>query len=589
MAVIRRSRPQPPTTIDKFFGVNQDTTGDTQLNLGESPKLVNYRIIEGYKAQKREGYKELFASLGDFDVQGMWYGLINDVFYFLFAANGKIYKQENGINTELGTLTDAKTFFFYSNGKVYIRNGYEYKYFDGSTFGTVAGYRPLIATATPPAGGGTNAEVINGLTGAKRQWFSPDGVAKDFFIREKAIDSIDYVKNMVTGAAITAYTADLVNGKVTFTTAPTGGTPDSIEIGWTKGTSDRALLDKYPFAMFYGGKNDTRIFLYGVDNVFYYSGLADGVPSVEYIPVTYKKRLGSDEYNITDIVRHFDRLVMYTNREAWYSYNDTITDAEGNIIPDFPTAPLNNKGNIAPGQTQVVRNNPFTIADGVYEWKSTAVRDERGYDLISQRVHKSLDSFDRTKAITLDWEEKSEYWLCVGKVVLIYNYRLDVWYPFELTDTPTCFMVVDGELYFGTTLGQIMKFDKDLRNDNGVKMYDYGELHFYDWGISNRYKNMTKGWISINPNPRSSLTIRYHTDSNVASAPIKKYYNMLTFKRANFGHWSFKTNYNPQPFMFEIDTEPFAYAKISWQNDCVDETVTILSITLSATIAGEIE
>jgi hypothetical protein len=578
-----------PKEINVFLGLNENPDGETQLKLGESPYMVNFRITDNGKLKKREGYKQLFDSIINKSIQGMWYGKINGSYHFLFALNGNVYEHNltTLINTSIGTLTDAKTHFFAYNNKVYIQNGHEYKYWDGTTFGDVAGYRPLVRTETPPTGGGTEYEEINVLTGAKRQWFSPDGTATEFLLAEDNITSLDYVKNLVTGTNYiegTDYSKDLTTGKVTFTVIPTGGTPNTIECGWTKGAGTRSIVTSQKYAMFFGGENDTRVHMWGVNNETIYSGLADGVPSAEYFPASNSRLIGSDEYIITDIVRQYDRQIIFTDNDTYFSNYELISG-----IPSFPVSPLNSeKGNIAPGQAQVVANNPFTIFEGVYEWVSTSVRDERNSFYKSKRVQPSLDDVDLSKAITHDFEVKGEYWLCVGSTVWIYNYRNDTWYKY--TNIPaTCFITIDQELYFGTTNGQIMKFQSNLRNDNGVAIEAEWQMGFYDWGAEWLRKFTNNTWISLKTDSKVSLDVSWITDRDTVStsipAPIG--YNLLDFEALDFEEFSFETTRNPKPFRIKTKAKKFTYFKLILKNFDLNKTVTVLSINTLGRIGGE--
>lgn len=594
MASIQIPREQPPTTIDRFLGINEDTSGETQLQLGESPSMTNFRLTENYKLRKREGYEELFASLGAYDIQGMWYGKISGTYHFLFACNGNVYTHnlDTGTNTSIGTLTDAKTFFFAFGDKVYMLNGHEYKSWDGTTFGEVAGYVPLIATATPPAGGGTDNEGINLLTGKKRQWFSGDGTATVYQLRETNITSVDSVE--VGGVAKTVgseYSVDLTAGTVTFTVAPPSGTPDNVAIQWTKGTGSRTEVTAHKFAMFYGGQNDTRVFIYGDGtNRYYYTGLADGVPSAEYFPALNYREISSSEYSVTDIVRQYDRQIIYTNGgETWYSYYDPIT-IDGNTIADFPTYPLNNAiGNVAFGQAQLIQNNPYSIQSGIYEWGATNVRDERNAVYISKRVQPSLDNVDLTQAITTDWERRKEYWMAIGNVVWIYNYRLDTWYKFELAHNVTGFLFIDNELYFSTDNGQIMKFDRLLTSDNGTSISASWEMNFYDFESEWLRKFLTEMWISLQPENKSSVDITYQTDRDADSDVYTAEYSLATFENADFGDWSFLVNYNPQPFRFKIKAKKFVYFKLILTNDSDIDKLTVLSINFPVRLGSKVK
>lgn len=592
MAKIQVEKERTPTTIDRFLGLNESTSGDTQLQLGESPNMSNFRLTEDYKLRKREGYEQLFDSLGNFDIQGIWYGKLSGVFHLLFAANGNVYKHANGVNTSIGTLNNARTHFFAFDEKVYMLNGSQYKSWDGTTFQDVAGYIPLIATATPPSGGGVDNEGINLLTGKKRQTFSADGTATAFNVRERSLTSVDVVKvDGVTKTAGTDYTIDLTNGRVTFTTTPITGV-DNVEIQWTKGSGSRTEVTKHKFAMFFGGKNDSRIFIYGNgSNRYLFTGLASGVPSAEYFPALNYREVGSNQFQVTDIMRQYDRQLIYTNGgEAYYSYYDSFNDANENVIADFPTFPLSNAiGNVAPGQSRLIQNNPYTIQNGVHEWVATSVRDERNAQYISKRVQPSLDLQTLSQAITIDFDSRKEYWLAVGSNVWVYNYKLDAWYKFILSDVPTCFYVIENELHFGTKNGQIMKFDRTLYTDNGVTIQSIWEMGFYSFGSEWIRKFMNEMWISLKPEVKSQVHLTYQTDRDAKSDTYTATYSMSTFTEANFGDWSFLVNYNPQPFRFKVKAKKFVYFKLIFENNNDDDKLTILSINLPVRFGSKVK
>jgi hypothetical protein len=321
MAKMVSSQKIKPTVIDKFLGLRLDTTGDTQLKLGESGDMNDFKITENFKLRKRPGYKELFSGLGS-EIQGVWNGRLDGTDTFLFACNGYVYYKgtlsgaaydtydnstytnvdvikttvlttsaagttgaddlirvlskndtereevaqanidlvasynkyyfhsdetvwiivpkgayaniaaaRTGLGTQtiyypVGTLTDAPTDFFGFDDKVYFLNGAEYKSWDGTgLFADVVGYRPLIATATPPAVGGTLEEPANTLTGRKRQLFSPDGAADDFVVAETSVTTIDAVYlNGVLQTLTTHYTVNTGTGTVSFVSTPDAGT-----------------------------------------------------------------------------------------------------------------------------------------------------------------------------------------------------------------------------------------------------------------------------------------------------------------------------------------------------------------------------
>lgn len=580
--------------IDKFLGLNLDSTGDTNLEIGELSECINVRITENYKARKREGYTQLFNSIANKSIQGLWYGKIINAFHFLFACNGHVYKHDltTNTNTDLGTLTDAKTFFFAFNDIVYILNGSEYKKWTGTgTIVDVTGYRPKIAIGTPPGGGGTLFEGINLLTGAKYQTFSGNGTAKDFFIAEQAVNSIDFVKvNGVLKTITIDYTVDLTLGKITFVTAPSTG-QDNVEIGWTKGTGQRDLIVKNRKALIFGGQSDSRIHVWGNPsnkNVEYFTGLANGVPSAEYFPALNLNKVGSDEYSITDIIRQYDRAIIYTEKDAWYMYYDTFTDSSGDIVATFPVSPLNaEKGNIAFGQTQLIFNNPYSIFEGVYEWGATNVRDERNAIYKSKRVQIALNNLNLTQSITLDYTKEGEYWLAIGKMIYVYSYRYDVWFRFELYDTPTCFIEIDGFVYFGTNNGQIMKFGTygDVLTDNGNVISAILETGFLDFGVAWKRKFLNFAWIGLQPETRSICFVEWQSDYSSSRDPEFISYNLVDFGDIDFNDFTFDVNYNPQPFRLKLKAKKYTYFKLILSNS-TEYTMTILNLTLPSLVGG---
>jgi hypothetical protein len=580
--------------IDKFLGLHLDSTGDTNLLPGELAECTNIRITENYNARKREGYTSLFDTLGA-NIQGLWYGKINNTNRFLFACNGHIYEHNLvlGTNTDLGTLTNAKTFFFSFNDNVYILNGSEYKKWTGTgLIGDVVGYRPLIAIGTPPTGGGTLYEDINVLTGAKHQTFNSTGTATEYTIAEQNVGSIDFVKvNGVTKVLGTDYTQDLVLGKVTFTLSPIVG-QDNVDIGWTKGTGQRDLICKNKKTLVFGGQSDSRVHIFGntdKKNFEYFSALASGLPSAEYFTEFNYNQVGSDEYAITDIVKQYDRAIIFKDKNTWYMYYDAITDVLGNTIANFPVSPLNGeKGCEAFGQAQLILNNPFSVYKGVYEWISTNVRDERNAFYKSERVQLELNILNLTNAITFDYEKEGEYWLCVGSTVYIYSYRYDVWYKFILNDIPTCFIEIEGSIYFGTTSGQIMKFGVygEQLTDNGNVIDSRIETGFLDFGENSRRKFLNFAWVGLQPESRSVCFVEWQSDYSASSGVDMISYNLMDFSKIDFSDFSFEVNYNPQPFRLKLKAKKFSYFKLVLTNDSSTDAMTILSVNLPALIGG---
>lgn len=595
-----------PYTIDRFLGVNKSET-ETLLQLGEASSMSNWMITDDLKLKKMFGYTELFESLGAHKINGHWYGNLSGTAHFLFACNGHVYEHDldAGTNTDLGSIVDAyPTNFFVINNTVYILDGTDMYQWSGSgSIASVVGYVPTVFTAAPPTGGGTILESINYLTGTKIMKFSGDNSATVYQLAEYEIDSVDTVSvNGVTKTVTVDYTVNLTAGTVTFEPAPPTGV-NNVIITWTKEVAgDRETITKN---MYYGGNYYSRIWLFGNPdhlNTRYPSGITlAGVSDPTYFPKFGDSDVG--EYEITDMCIQYNKQLIFTNGDAngasaWYSEQETYTDPSTGIITTlFPVFPMSDKvGNIAKGQTRIIRNNPFTLWKGVYQWVSTYVLNEKNVEWMSKRIQNDLDEVDLSTAVTFDWDDKGVYLISVGTRIWCYNYRVPgneqeagVWYILDIPDTPTCFTIIDSELYFGTTNGQIMKFSESALTYNGTTINSEWEMGYTNFGVEWLQKFVQRMFISILPYTNTHVDIYVSTDVKASYEFVKTIqYALSSFDTWDFSTFSFQTNYSPQPFKVKLRAKKINYLKIKLVNNDNDKA-TVLSITLPTRTGGEIK
>lgn len=588
-----------PYTIEHFLGVNKSAT-ETLLQLGEASDMKNWVITDDYKLQKAAGYVQLFATLGAHSINGMWYGTLSGTAHLIFACNGHIYEHNlsTGANTDLGAVVDANpTTFFVSNNTVYIMDGTNlYSWAGTGSIATVTGYVPTVYTAAPPTGGGTMLESINYLTGAKTQKFSGNASATVYQLAELGIETVDSVYvNGVLMTAGTDYTVNLTNGTVTFVSAPTTGV-NNVTITWTKTVSgDRTTITKNRY---YGGVYYARYWIFGNPdhkNTRYPTGVTmAGASDPSFWPKYAESDVG--EYEITGICTQYSKQIIFTSGDsaeasAWYSEEEDYTDpATGAVTALFPVYPMNAKvGNVAKGQVQIIKNNPFTIWKGIYEWVSTYVMNEKNAEWISKRVQNDLDTVDLATALTVDWSDKGQYWLCVGTTIWILNYRTDTWHILELPDTPTCFRLVDADLYFGTANGQIMKFGEEYATYNGTNIAATWEMGFFNFGVEWLRKFVQRLFLSILPLTTTHVDVYIKTDRNANYQFIKTIsYSLSSFETWDFSTFSFEVNYSPQPFKMKVRAKKIDYLKVKLVNDGTDGAV-VLSVTFPTRTGGEIK
>lgn len=144
-------------------------TGATNLKLGESPQMRNFRITRDYKLDKMYGYKRRYKK--DSAVRALWFGLLGDTEVEVYVAGGKVYNKD----VEIGTLTDDITRILEFNKKLYFLNGHEFKSWDGETFSDVpqSAYVPITKTAVTPEGERNNSGTNKHLDITKKMGNKP--------------------------------------------------------------------------------------------------------------------------------------------------------------------------------------------------------------------------------------------------------------------------------------------------------------------------------------------------------------------------------------------------------------------------------
>ena len=540
------------------------------------------------------------SASADSKVAGLWAGNVKGTECMVAACDGKLWKVHDGTDwckAEIGTLdTTGQVHMFGYSEQLYIMNGRKYYQWDGTTFGEVAGYRPLVSVSIAGTAGGTTLEQINKLCGQRRVWISPDGSAVTFALPEKALSSVDYVKDRATGNNIPAadYTTNLTSGTVTFATAPTAAV-NSYEIGYSVAETDRAKVETMRFSELFNGQNDNRVFLYGDGtNQAIYSGLDyDGEARADYFPDMNVLVIGEANTPITALIRHYSRLLVFKTNSAYAVQYSVETLADGLTTPVYYATPVNRSiGNAAPGQVRLVLNAPYTLhGHELYEWRNASSYtsnlsvDERQAKRISDRITATLDSFDLAACVCWDDNDNQEFYCCYDGRALVHNYASDAWYCY--TDFPAaCFVNFRGDLYIGDRAGRINSFQYGNRTDNGQAIDSYWESGSipFDREFMRKYSAML--WVGIKPEAHGEVYVTIQTDRKSSYTEKLVASSLVSFAAADFRAWSFNTNRKPHQKRLKIKAKKFVYYKLIFSTTTADTTVTILNADLRVRYTG---
>lgn len=560
-------------------------------------QLVSCDSTNGQHIWKMKRVRAVAASANP-RVAGLWQGLVNGTEYVLAACDGKLWKLYDGEwkKEEIGDVDTTQTVrIFGFSGSAYILDGKKYRQWDGTTYGEVAGYVPLVLVSALPSGSGTELEQVNKLSDKRRAQYSPDGKATVFQLPETGLASVDSVRK--NAQAVTGWTADAEKGTVTFSEAPEAGT-NTIEITYSTGISFRSQVEAMRFSELYNGAQDTRVFLYGDgSNQVFYSGLdTDGKARADYFPDLNVANIGEANTPVTGLIRHYSRLIAFKTESTYSISYSTITLEDGRVTAGFYITPVNRTiGNAAMGQVMLVSNSPRTLhGQDCYEWSnvsrysSNLSSDERQAKRISDRVYETLSGMDAERCVCWDDDYSQQYFIAFGKTALVHNYAADAWYYYSNFDA-VCFLSFRGELYFGTSGGELRKLDDGERSIAGEEIDAYWESGSIDFGEDFRRKYIAQIWVGLKPTENSEVIVTVQTDRKSVYAEKVVQRKMASFANADFTDWSFETNYKPFMQRLKIKAKKVTYYKMVFKSRSDTTGATVVALDMRVRYNGYVK
>ncbi len=463
-----------------FAGIDERTELQNGVNIAKY--MRNFRVTDSGSIVKRNALKKIcgFGELGPdgektVPVYGIWTGYLGNREIAVISVDGMLIGFDISVSNPepeyIGTIPAKKCIMFEFNGFLYIKAGDYYGKFDGTKIHVVEGYIPCVAIGCAPSGGGEIFEQINLICNKRRVLFSPDGESLSFKLPEAEIDSIVSVK--LDGIEYENEYSLSEGSTVQFTEAIPEGI-NSLEITYSKlnAESDRKRIFDCTKVMLFGGNSDGRAFLWGnpdFPNYRFHSDLADGIPSVEYFPVNAFTVIGNSKINC--IVQQYDRQLIFTKNEAYYSYCDLQKDSLGNIYSSFPVFSLNgSKGCLFETEGCIINNRPVTLCnDGLNMWESTSVQNEKNAICFSSPIGKSISNLLKLNTEDFkmfDFQANRELYFIHEGTAYIYNYGNGSFYCYDGFDGSE-YSVFKSKLYI-VKGNNLFVFGNDIESNNEV-------------------------------------------------------------------------------------------------------------------------
>lgn len=617
-------------TVDRFLGLNEAADGETELQMGQAAKMVNFTVTDGYNLATRPGIQRiaLEEERGMAPILGVWsgnvgghdlmvavdfYGGKDRIWMYTAETDGGIaffYRQEGALG--LSEAEDAKVKIFTFGGKLFIMSRGNTVVWENGTFIQAQTYVPLVVIGAAPSGGGTALEGLNLLTHLRRMEFSADGESTVYVLPEEAISIAELkIDNRETDPA-EAGSFDRAAHSYTFHTAPEKGV-SNVEI--TYGTDpaaaeeNRMRVVNMTLAENYNGATDTRLFLAGDgSNICIYSGVPQsGDITKLYFPAMNEVAVDMTAGAVTGLVRSDTKLLVFTPSGADLITYEPVTLEDGNTIGGFYLRTANREfGNQAMGQVQVVRNKIRSVTKGgIYEWNfgSYYTRDERHAKRVSDPVSRSFQKADAERMVTCDDNYSQTYYIFLNDsdgTVLVNRYALDgdIWcmYRSELCKNVRWAVMVGQSMAFATDRDilffapwatQDIFHKGEHRGDGSIQaVWESGHM---DFGADFRRKYAGMIYVSVLPQSKTKLKVTAETDRRDDYDDKEIVTNTFSFDNASFANWSFDMSRTPKIHRVKLKVKKFVYYKLIFKVDEPGKRATILSYDMDMRLSSMVK
>lgn len=380
----------------------------------------------------------------------------------IIHSGTKLYRvKTNGSKTALfsGVKAAESNAFIYEN-IWYFKDGVHYLQYDGTTIKDVEGYIPTTTIARKPSGGGTKHEDVNMLSAYRINTFLADGKSKDYYLDVLNIDT-DYTPIVkVNDKAVTNFTVDYADGKITFSTAPTEPDTDgqdNVSIQFKKAVPKyvSCILNCTLLQVF-----DNRIFVSGNPehpNMLWHCSLND--PSY-FSDLDYYQE-GMDSAQIKGMVAGNNALWVFrepseSNTNVFY-HTPAIDDEYGKIYPSSHSSiTIGCVGKAINFNDDIV----FFSERGMEGISGDITTEQAAAHRSSLVDRKMIAASDYKNMVLEEWEGYllvfigNKVFLADSRAVFTNENHIEYeWFYWELEKNVTCARVNGGVLYIGTEDG----------------------------------------------------------------------------------------------------------------------------------------
>ena len=496
----------------KKLSISFDGFGGIDHNIIHNPKnvaddIVNFRITKDGSLKKRPGYR-LLADL-ETDIRAVFSLHIQDKLHLFALSGNRVFSidPDTGNREILGyvnSYSGRATFFCY-RGIIFLIDGNDiYKYTDGN-FSKAMGYVPLIGENWGPNIPGEVLESRNIINNYARLTYVVPHASTVFFHTKYPVKEI---KKVFLNGKLLPSTGYEINKKfMTVDMLEHIYEGDVIEVHLEYepllASLRQQLLHSCSSALF-GSTGCMGIFLCGGNSshtVFQSNYVSPesmtGALSfsedsdIVYFPDYSKFDVGDGMYEIKAVVRHRNRILIFTGSDVWMTSPEIISKE------DIPAVSINgNIGCAAENGAIPVKNDTFSIGrNSIWCWSGEA-DDTSSYTAtnISAEINDELCLHGTENCGIFFDSLKDELWIYskISDIAWIYNMKNKCWYKYR--GISATYIISLGDHVAFANDGKIFVMDDTISTDNPsvgvtvpIEAYYYSAVK--DFG-SSRLKNL---------------------------------------------------------------------------------------------------
>lgn len=640
------------TKMYTYFRGCDFTTGKSEVDDSRSPDCLNMIADDAGFPEKRVGWRVLDTFSGV--VNGLHYvqfeGMARPVIIVHHGTTITAFDFTTYTKTQIDTgAKDGPSVSFIHNGYLYLLDGDRFVRLSYNNGYVMEQVKNVAKTPCTGRGGHYESEVVkiegvettiytwspckpyeepNLLTGTMMNMLAGDGVNTTFWLAYKGC-TVSKIEKLVSGTWTTmssGYTvsedATTEKTKIVFSSAPAahpeGAGIDNIRVTFTTSeyTAAPELIEHCTICTQFGYFNDNRIFASGNPSKRN-RDWACAVDDPTYWETNQWTDVGSDHTPIMGYLHYGDILVIVKsddNQDAEIYVRSAAVQSDNTVL--YPVKQgVKGVGSVARGGFASLRDDAlFYAREGVFAVSGTDASQQRTVQNRSFFVDNKLrEEYGKQNAVAAVWgnlfllafPSSGHCYVADARQKTPFNESY-VYEWFYWDNIPACrFLEFDGNLFFGTTDGQLCRFNSDMKSnmkysDNLTRVSTYdGTLESAAWtggdaikawwttrtdplGTMSRTKTLTKRGCACVLKPVSGSTVDvYVTTDSTSNAEINtKPLGGWDFAAVDFSNFWFGGMGTPQIVPFNSKVKKFQMLQIKFENTRPKESFGIYGVQL---------